>query len=698
MKHLITLFSMALVLISGYAQEKDQSRSFPFEYAYELPASKEVGPMDVNVKGSYHFSRESRDGISSVWLHFKPASVEFVPKQGSHRFRHNGKVYNYQDLAGQNGITRADFESVRIHSVAIETTVTPLKNAQKVKVGHDWPSVLVGETDKDTDLNSLSLQLKESTLADIHISAVDLQQKLDYWELASRNRQAFKEAIAGADKAYTARDWATARSLYREAIALNPEEDYAQDQLEKVNTALAGNTRSVESPVSTTASLTATTPAATSGTEAADADADFWGTNLGKTNTFQTPAHNTESLATNFSQKINVGGEYVQVFQKDGKYYMNRADGSTQETTEKNYNAVLEALAKSQSGGFLIGQNEPSGVEKFMNEVVPADSALGQRMAKMQAKSSKLTSNINAGLTSFYTAQQAAGARASIKQNSILSGNFESIEEVEAAFQQQIRAIENDIATLEEANRKQINMAYNAAFSGASSTTQAYGFAAAGIGSLLSKAAAEKKKKQAEAELAASKQAQLVKIEQKKAEMRKQLRLALLDEFSDGGVPLSSHKVSGHELYFFVYAYDTSTLMNKEAAIMVSNIFPLGRYSDGTWPFKNSILNEAKSSKELQATGNKAPLTMVGYYTTQQLAEQTRESFLRLAAASQLEIKPFTYKGKPSKSGAAAETAESDDAGVDFWGNPVKKNGAKKEEPAKSDSGVDFWGNPVKKD
>ena len=233
------------------------------------------------------------------------------------------------------------------------------------------------------------------------------------------------------------------------------------------------------------------------------------------------------------------------------------------------------------------------------------------------------------------------------------------------------------------------------------------------IGSIIKQGQEEKEKKlqyrkQQEMNAAAAQQAEIDR--QKEAARRKELQLELRNsfftEFPEGGVPLSSQKVPVSILYYFTYIFDKSTMTNDSPEIFLSNIFTVAQYGDGTWPFKSGIISDIQG---LKINGT---VTLVGYFTNRDLAEQMRNSFLDLARKSDFTVSNISYKSKSvvNTGGAndfwdAKETQIEGNAGKgklligtpgvfrreteeDFW--ETKKVPAAKAEP-KSRTTDNFW-------
>jgi hypothetical protein len=194
---------------------------------------------------------------------------------------------------------------------------------------------------------------------------------------------------------------------------------------------------------------------------------------------------------------------------------------------------------------------------------------------------------------------------------------------------------------------------------------------------------------------------------------RRDLRNSLMTDYSDGGVPLSSQNIGTNELFYFTYVFDKQKISDSKPAIQVSNVFSVFQYSDGTWPFKTAIQTDIK---KFAPTG---AVTLVGYYTTKEMAEEERKNFLAAAGETSFEITEFVYKGKAkpaatdgdfwgnkpaSKTDSTAKSATLRMAkgDEDFWetgqmkkkdGEDKKKEDAKKEEEKKKAAQKNFWNN-----
>lgn len=187
------------------------------------------------------------------------------------------------------------------------------------------------------------------------------------------------------------------------------------------------------------------------------------------------------------------------------------------------------------------------------------------------------------------------------------------------------------------------------------------------------------KKRELEEEREAAKLAEterLNEIARKKA-LRLELRNSFFSEFPEGGVPLSSQNILAAQLYYFTYVSDRTKISGENPVIALSNIFVINRYADGTWPLKASILSDIRKLNE------PGTITLVGYFTTRELAEEMRNSLVDLAGRSDFALKNITYKGKTTSATAKDNT--------DFWGKKVNPDSLGRANLRITKGDEDFW-------
>ncbi|RXK80905.1 hypothetical protein [Filimonas effusa] len=141
-----------------------------------------------------------------------------------------------------------------------------------------------------------------------------------------------------------------------------------------------------------------------------------------------------------------------------------------------------------------------------------------------------------------------------------------------------------------------------------------------------------------------------------------QMRTTLFAEFKPKEIPLSSSPEKANQLFYFIYAYDAANVRQDNITVFISNVFEIGRYADGTWPFRNTISTEIKSLTPFSET-------MHGYYYSREDAEKMRQSFTEMLQANNgVSIKEVSYKGKPAAANAGTT--------ADFWDTGKSKTSA----------------------
>jgi hypothetical protein len=198
-------------------------------------------------------------------------------------------------------------------------------------------------------------------------------------------------------------------------------------------------------------------------------------------------------------------------------------------------------------------------------------------------------------------------------------------------------------------------------------------------------------------------------------------RKATIAKFPDGKMPLSSLSRKANEVYYFIYNCDEATLESESPIMYISNAFPVEKYADDTWPFKNKVMEEiAKTNKGLN-------FKLSGFYMTKSEADEQLQQLVNDAYKYYFTVKDVFYMSKKStgkvntntdfwgnesnKKGQEINTETKDtpeptnsNAQVDYWGNSTTKKAQEPKQaqkvtpkPTKPNTQVDFWGNPIKK-
>ncbi len=175
--------------------------------------------------------------------------------------------------------------------------------------------------------------------------------------------------------------------------------------------------------------------------------------------------------------------------------------------------------------------------------------------------------------------------------------------------------------------------------------------------------------------------------------------------FIDAKLPLSSSNIEEDVIYYFAFSADKSALATTNPTINITEIFPITKYNDDTWPFSVNI------KKEISNILKSTDIVLIGYYKSKTEAETDYFKFKNSLEKLNFLITSYNYKGKIKESNSNDDmwddTSKKTTNDVDdFWGEskkeekgkntktqstPVNKTPIKKETPkTKTD---DFWDN-----
>ncbi len=211
------------------------------------------------------------------------------------------------------------------------------------------------------------------------------------------------------------------------------------------------------------------------------------------------------------------------------------------------------------------------------------------------------------------------------------------------------------------------------------------GVGVAVLGSMLGssqESRARKEAEEAERRAEAEQRRLEAEIEAMRVAANRDIRRLMLSEFTETGIPLSSHKAANGVYYYFAYRIEPGMVESARPKIFVTNLFPVSRYSDGSWPFTHAV------KKEILAAGGQGQVVLTGMYDSEELGRAWHEQFLGMAGASEVSVEQFFYQGKQSPAGgiaAGSPAAPSPVSSDDFW----EMGSAPK--PASSTADDDFW-------
>jgi len=354
----------------------------------------------------------------------------------------------------------------------------------------------------------------------------------------------------------------------------------------------------------------------------------------------------------------------------NGGYYHRGADGRFREVTEEAYQQAKKAAANSNST--IIPEEKKMTADEVsatLNKMFADDR---DRNAAIDAKVNQFSQAMQ---QNFYYAEAIRNGKQNLAEMSTLSGNYNSIAELEAAFNQKYSSIRSEVQGIEQSRNAILNNAVNNNFNG-SSTEQSIGQGVALIGSFFNSVKASKEEREAKEALRAERQRQEKALIAAKQKARMDLRNQLLKTFPSGGTPLTAHKITLAQVYMFSYIVDTTILNNAISEVSVSNVFPVAQYSDGSYPLRTVVSDKLKGIAH-------GEVRLVGFYADKNAAEQMRNSFINLAQKSELGIKQVTVKSTVGNNSGSTATKN------DFW-ETGKKNNLLTDTTKKK---TDFWNN-----
>lgn len=536
-----------------------------------------------------------------------------------------GFWYRYKDEKGKiytdKEIGPEPFKSIKFYGALFAARVN--YGIHRVDISLEGQEIArrIGEVPKDFDVKSASVYLDELTRYNIDASAI--RNAIARYEQGIKDRE--NERIQKEKQEVEAKKAAEAKKMAEEKEALAAKDQEDKEQSTGKNVATGG------------------------------AQDDFWSDTESRANR-RNDDENTRP-ASQFSGGLGdiMEGGYFKDDQ--GNYF--RKEGN-----------VARIVSKSEY-----------------------DSDLGQRANEHAARQAQIRNEriqainrgVNQGLDILTTTFYAQQLSRSMKDATSIGSDFDNIDQLNAEFSQKMQEISYLSEELRSASARNMDTYISSQLASSNSATEQAAVSAIGIlGSFASSISSDRAEQKAREELAAQRA-------EAEAEIRERQRIALVtirneigNVFPDGGMPLSSHKIDASVLYLFAYSDDkTNWDRDEEVPFTVSNVIPVYRYNDGSYPYSSNV------KRTFETGGVKNPI-IVGYFTDAGQAQQYRNSLLGLAPNAKLAISNVEIKVK-EKDLADIQNINSD---TDFWGNK-KSNPTPQESDA--DAALDFWGMPVNK-
>ncbi len=406
---------------------------------------------------------------------------------------------------------------------------------------------------------------------------------------------------------------------------------------------------------------------------------------------YQDKSTNAQASA-NKSDKViknsNISLDGVSTFFKDqsGNYYQKIDKNSFKKITKEEYDAGRAAI---QENKIQSEQTKKNNDKRFADSVKQSIQQSSDRFFEETQKShARIERDGNLMMANYYAAKEVGNIKNEMQSSSKLKNRYESVEELENDFKAKMGSLSGSSERLASAQNQKLQSNYEYQFRDADATGRAMGEAVVGLGNVFNSISAEKEAEKARRELKEAREEALKKMRVEQKENMINLRRKLFTTFSNGGLPLSSHRVASRVVYLFSYSFNTDQISNEKPNIKITNVFPITKTNDDTWPFQNSISNDLKK------VFNEQEITLFGYFADENKINEMYESFTRMAKQSGMNVQTFTFKGRPLKNSTIANNEQPNS---DFLGNPVNKSSDKENRNnTQSNDKVDFFGNPIK--
>jgi hypothetical protein len=380
---------------------------------------------------------------------------------------------------------------------------------------------------------------------------------------------------------------------------------------------------------------------------------------------------------------------------ESNKNTFNNNQNSTNQPTGSNNqtNSRSEIFTENKNYTFNSSQPSVNSVNTPYNSTnkssAPSNNdplnGLADKMKNQQLQNDQIFKNIDNSFTKLANDQRVIGSyNESISNNkkrledaSQLSGNYSSIADIEREFSNKMSSIRGITNNIESQQNAKLNYAVGATFN-TNATEMAIGQGLNLVGNILNGAKAAKDARAAQEALRYQRELEIKKFEEEKKRAILEMRKELFKRFPDGSPPDQQLKIQNKVIYFFAYITEKNKIEETKPVVTVTNIFPVTKFDDGTFPYKVSIMNKLTGI----APGN---ISLTGFFETSERAEEIRKVFIKLAESSQMTIRQFQLK---TNSTASSNIDNKNTA--DFWENGKNTDSSQLKKQSKKDA---FWEN-----
>lgn len=628
-----------LISFQSFSQNDKDYREYPMiPCYYTLPINYNgLSETSFKVYPKIRLERWSDKSDIIFSMDCVPATANSPTPYFKYSYNFGGKQY------GELSVGFDPFKVIVPENIRFEVTVTyGSKSWTKNDVG-EVGTTIMASIEKDAKVSEIFVRVK--VVGIVFFTGNKLIEDKIQKILANENaKKDYNNLITRANNLFNAKNWFDAKKNYQLASNLFPSESYPKSQIAKiedeenrVKVVEENRIKQEDARVKESKTANATNSSIQPQNSTANEDNSFW---------TEKPVPKREAIPDQPLHK-NLP-DFVRT--TDGGYFYREKDGKFREVTMDEYNAARTKANASKAQDI----NAP---EVTRAEVKTVEDIFKEAEVRNQEINALVNRKVEAWQQSFYHAEAIRNSKQKLANLRVLSGDYESIEQLKAEFNEKFNAISEEVKQLEASRNSNINNAVNANFYG-NSTEVAIGQGIQLIGSIVNSAKANKEEREAKEALIRAKEEQKAEFKKKKKQYQISLRKNLLTSFPDGGTPLTGHKITSPEVYMFTYIIDLNTLEAEILDVSVSNVFTVRQYSDGTFPYKTSL----KSKLSGYAKGD---IIMVGFYLDKQNAEQMQKTFINLAKKSNYNVKTILIKEANKEEGSpAAKTSENN-----FWDN-----------------------------
>ena len=391
-------------------------------------------------------------------------------------------------------------------------------------------------------------------------------------------------------------------------------------------------------------------------------------------NTFNNTQNSTNQSTNNNNQSSTKSGMPIE----NSKNTFNNTQNSTNQSTNNNTFNSNQPSVNSVNNPYnsTNKSSAPSNNDPL--------NGLADKMKNQQLQNDQIFKNIDNSFTKLANDQRVMGSynesisnnKKRLEEASQLSGNYSSIADIEREFSNKMSSIRGITNNIESQQNAKLNYAVGAKFN-ANPTEMAIGQGLNLVGNILNGAKAARDAREAQEQLRIQRENEIKKFEEEKKRAILEMRQDLLKRFPDGSPPQQS-KFENNTIYFFAYITEKNKIQETKPLVTVTNIFPVSKFDDGTFPYKVSIMNKLTGI----APGN---INLTGFFESSERAEEIRKVFIKLAETSQLTVKQFQLKTNSTSASNTNKTIASD-----FWENGKNTDSSQLKKQIKKDA---FWEN-----